>query len=634
MSTIKTVTTSFRPNANLVKILGEQLISDPVVGLLELVKNGHDADAETVDIRMSGLRRQDAEIVVLDDGCGMTSDDVQNRFLVPATDAKRQQKAGGVRTPGGRLPLGEKGIGRFATQALAHTLELVTRSKDQPEIVLLVDWDKFHSSSALQDVQLEIVERAPQVFPEEWTGTRLTLRGLRQKWGHAELDKLQRGLRRLKSPFPKFGLTAFDIKLVCPDYPKFSHLDPVDLEAFSHYKFRSSIDAQGRITYSYTCLHPAEGLPSYQLIQETPEELRLTSDDTWSETEWEDEETTSTTEVPLCGPFSLTMFVFDRERKYLKHLKTAARNGAELTARDLDAICGVSVFKDDLRVLPYGEPGNDWLRLDQMRINDPSGQLGNKQVVGFLELSQSLNPDLREKADREGFQENKAFNHLRRLTVKAIDVFQDYWSADRPRHANYDKRLQELQQDDRITLLQKVGTISEAQPAGKRKQNPVDSTEDPSPKDAHNDSSPSPLGGRPKAAKSRPTAARGTFADWVEEGEAIPACPPPTTEGQHHTTPGVPWSRRDPRTDGGDMCWEGRFHALAALTSLGGYELDGLARNLQRDPKGSERLAAWSKTLRMVSGSAGGGARTSVKPRHHDSAPARVLDPGAGAHHG
>lgn len=412
--------TSFQASARLVAILGEHLITDHVVGLLELVKNGHDADAAHVSLELLHLQTpQRAVIVVQDDGFGMSAEDVQFRFLTPATDAKEQQKRRGQRTPKGRLPLGEKGVGRFASQALAHELELVTRAAGHPEVVLNVNWDDFlDASKGLHDVRLEIVERPAQVFTGHSTGTRLVLSRLRKRWKHHELDKLQRGLRRLKSPGTAFRLTDFDVTLRCPEYEKFQDLTPIDLTTHSHYDFQAYVDDEGRIEYTYTCRHPAPGLRHYSYNPPEPQQLRL-------DLEWDDED------AERCGPFYISLYVFDRDARYL--YDEGVRHGSEFNGKDLDHLCGVSIYKDDLRVLPYGERGNDWLQLDQKRINNPSGRIGNKQVIGLVEVCQSRNPLLREKTDREGLQENAAFLTLKRLTEQALDVFHDHWRQDRPK---------------------------------------------------------------------------------------------------------------------------------------------------------------------------------------------------------
>jgi len=62
----------FRPRARLLRILGEELIGDEIVAITELVKNAFDADAENVLIELKNVKTDNGEIIITDDGCGMT----------------------------------------------------------------------------------------------------------------------------------------------------------------------------------------------------------------------------------------------------------------------------------------------------------------------------------------------------------------------------------------------------------------------------------------------------------------------------------------------------------------------------------------------------------------------------------
>lgn len=107
--------TTFRPRARLLSLLGEQLITDQAVGLIELVKNSYDADATCVNVALLGLSRTEStRIEIRDNGCGMSRVDIEEKWLSPAIDHKERQKKAKSRSPRGRLPIGEKGVGRFA----------------------------------------------------------------------------------------------------------------------------------------------------------------------------------------------------------------------------------------------------------------------------------------------------------------------------------------------------------------------------------------------------------------------------------------------------------------------------------------------------------------------------------------
>ena len=153
-------TATFRPRARLLSLLGEQLISDQAVGLIELVKNAYDADATYIEIELTGLSSVDtSQIVLRDNGFGMSLADIEQKWLSPAVDHKERQKKAKQRTPRGRLPIGEKGVGRFAVHQLGHRFQLISRAAKSPEVVLEVNWDDFESGDVfLDDVTVTLFE--------------------------------------------------------------------------------------------------------------------------------------------------------------------------------------------------------------------------------------------------------------------------------------------------------------------------------------------------------------------------------------------------------------------------------------------------------------------------------------------
>lgn len=398
---------TFRPRARLVSILGEHLISDQAVALVELVKNAYDADARDVTVEIVNTRDpMNTSVVIADDGTGMTLDDVTTRWMSPALDDKEQAKEAGQRTALGRLPIGEKGVGRFALHQLGRSLEMVTRAAASRELVVLVDWDRYdRSEEYLENVAVSVTERDPEVFIGGATGTRLTIGRPRTPWSDKLLRKVHRTLRRLQSPLHE---TDFHISLLCPEHPELENLAPTDILQRAHYEFRVMVDSDGQCDYEYVCRLP--GI-AHREIADSRDLIALAADELRGGT-------------PRCGPFWLNLYVWDRSREALQ------RSG--VPRAELDALCGVSIFRDGLRVLPYGEPGNDWLFLDQERIQAPAERIGNNQLIGLLEVDQSTNLQLRDKTNREGLIENDAFLDLRALARAAIRLFTSHWRLDRP----------------------------------------------------------------------------------------------------------------------------------------------------------------------------------------------------------
>ncbi|WP_223200781.1 ATP-binding protein, partial [Streptococcus pneumoniae] len=101
---------------------------------------------------MLGLARPETTAVIIrDNGSGMTLEDVKEKWLSPAVDHKERDKRANRRTPLGRLPIGEKGVGRFAVHQIGRKMELVTRAKEGREIVVPIDWDQFERGDEYLD---------------------------------------------------------------------------------------------------------------------------------------------------------------------------------------------------------------------------------------------------------------------------------------------------------------------------------------------------------------------------------------------------------------------------------------------------------------------------------------------------
>src|SRR5271169_314280 len=105
----------FKPRARLLIQLGDQLIRNENIAVLELIKNCYDADSRIVKIILSNLDKKDVgKIEIIDDGCGMNQNVITNAWLEPGSDFKEIQFKKNKRTEKyQRLPIGEKGIGRF-----------------------------------------------------------------------------------------------------------------------------------------------------------------------------------------------------------------------------------------------------------------------------------------------------------------------------------------------------------------------------------------------------------------------------------------------------------------------------------------------------------------------------------------
>ena len=204
-------TSRLRPRANIIRMLGDELISSDTVAVTELVKNSYDADATRVCIRFSGdISNGEGTIEVIDDGTGMSLDTVTSTWLEPASSTKRQRR----RSPRGRRVLGEKGVGRFAAARLSNRVEMITREDSADnEIVVSFEWDAFNRSGYLDEIECVWEERRPKRIASG-SGTVLRLLGINNKWNEQNLEELRDSLSRIISPFE--SISDFTIELDVP----------------------------------------------------------------------------------------------------------------------------------------------------------------------------------------------------------------------------------------------------------------------------------------------------------------------------------------------------------------------------------------------------------------------------------
>lgn len=407
-------TETFRPRARLVSVLGDQLIRDATVGLLELVKNGYDADANNVTVKLLNLADlEETTIVVEDDGYGMDLDTILYKWLEPATGHKEKAKEQEVRTPKGRLPLGEKGVGRFAAHKLGRKLRLISRPRNdggklaETEVIVRINWDDFDKSDKyLSEIGVNYEERVPEYFLNH-SGTYLEMNQARSQWAKRDVERVSRTLRRLMSPFrtPE----SFGVTLECPDYPQYENLDAGELLNTAHAELIVVVDESGYAEYEYYFQ-----LPPYPNRSEKSDSINLRQRiKSWQPAE----------RKPECGAFYVALYIWDRAPNSLKLSGT--------NTGDLNQYNGVAVFRDGIRVMPYGEPDDDWLEIDHARYMRTSEAFERKNVVGMVEINQAHNTELRDKSNREGFIENSAYFDLRDLMLAVMNIAYNEFSQDR-----------------------------------------------------------------------------------------------------------------------------------------------------------------------------------------------------------
>ncbi len=209
-----TSSVSFRPKARILQLLGDELIGSARLAVFELVKNAYDADATRVTVSIEGLNSDDARIFVRDNGSGMSAKTIREIWFTPAHEHRRRQRESGERSPLGRLPLGEKGLGRFAVHKLGERIRITTRERGSPEAIVELDWQEMLEHDFLDEIVIQVQTRDPVVFKGNTHGTLIEISALREAWSRGAIRDLYRSLMSIADPTG--GPSDFEIVLKVP----------------------------------------------------------------------------------------------------------------------------------------------------------------------------------------------------------------------------------------------------------------------------------------------------------------------------------------------------------------------------------------------------------------------------------
>jgi signal transduction histidine kinase/anti-sigma regulatory factor (Ser/Thr protein kinase) len=469
----------FKPRARLMLLLGDQLIRDAGIAVFELVKNAYDADAHDCKITLFNINTPNAGIVIEDSGTGMTPEIVMEVWLEPGTDYRKEQRDNKVFTPKGRLPLGNKGIGRFAVHKLGDKIKMITRAAEKEEVVVEIDWrelfgdespikkQKSNKKKYLSEISLNVKIRGPQYFKGDKTGTRIEVSALRENWTRGKVRELYRSVTSICSPFQTVNSKlsdTFNVQMALEPEPDprrkwlsglLNIQEVIDLALFHgsgtlngsdivyDYEFKPLPAMESKIKGRF--LKNIKGKLSGTLPEDIdkvrpggkvkPRPLNLS--------DWD------------IGPVSFDFYIYDRE-PIVMELATSDKAGLK---KFLDINGGVRVFRDGIRVYDFGEPGNDWLGLGDRRVNIPVRRIGNNQIVAAVSLDSQKSAALKEKTNREGFIENDAYYALREAVLCAlrqVEIERNF-DKERLRKVYSRKKIKEPVVEEIAILREKLG---------------------------------------------------------------------------------------------------------------------------------------------------------------------------------
>lgn len=404
----------FEPVARLQRYLGKELIAEPNIAIIEFVKNSYDAYASQVliNFEIKNRAKEQQVITISDNGTGMDAVSFEKNWMHPAyswkarlgqpsADTSVSTSADQVQE---RVPVGEKGLGRLAAGRLGDKIHIYTRTKeDQPWLHVYIDWTEFETmDKPLNQVPVayeETAEGGGAGFPK---GTIVIIEGLLTDWAgklpgrrvagrsNYRLGRLIEDLNIAMQPLPR-EQRDFAIYVECDseELQEFNGWIEPSETSFLDYKFMVSIREDENGIYIDRSVSRSEDVASKVGRPQVTESKGLLNE-LYDEKEQENVPTTL-----VCGPFSAVLNYSPVSSKRLKEL--------EITP-------GVFLYRDGMRVEPYGQEGNDWLGVMAWKASRQGyAPIQPKNLSGYFIISRIKNPELRDMSNRQGLVDNDEY---------------------------------------------------------------------------------------------------------------------------------------------------------------------------------------------------------------------------------
>lgn len=418
----------FKMTARVLAHLGEDLIKDESIALLELVKNSYDAGATkcVVDFNFD-IFGSLIEISISDNGSGMSLKTIENIWLVIGTDNKKNKLISHYQ---GRLPLGEKGIGRLGVHKLGNDIKLYSKHSDENEVYVSIDWSKLAESKDIDDFKIDYGYSSDSHFLNKQTGTKIIVRNLKGEWNRRKLRSVFRDLTTLNSPFSEKS-DSFEV-VVSSNSNVFSGLP--NLEAiknaglyYGHCTLEGSIITE--FSYEFKPWNVLDKIKSRSLTAlDEYEKVLIHNVEVESETGKvvKRQERLDLNEYNI-GRVQFDVIMYEKDSSVFSLLNVEKKGLNDYLKEN----SGIRVYRDNMRVFDYGEPGNDWLSIDKRRLNRSGGSISNSLLLGSVMLDRISSYGLREKTNREGFIEDEAYFAFVDAISYVMDLFIQQRNQDR-----------------------------------------------------------------------------------------------------------------------------------------------------------------------------------------------------------
>ncbi len=450
----------FKISSALKNLIGSDLITDNFVAVFELVKNSFDARATEVKITFEDIYSKDAKIIIQDNGKGMDYEDLTEKWLFLGYSAKRDGTEDyRDKIKSGRVYAGAKGVGRFSCDRLGKYLNLITISEHPKSKIenIFVDWAMFEEN------QKKLFDKIP-VTHNVLTktkyglkkGTVLEITGVPTDfWNRENFKKLKEKLSKLIRPDLNTSeeVQKFNIILNVPE-----EIDK-DREVLKEYKQKANTSIQ---QYYNTVNGEIKNFVFNELdIKTTKIESHIDNEGiiTTKLTDRENfiYEIKEKSDYPLLSNLGITLYFLNRSAKVTFSKRTGVAHV------DFGSLF---IYKNGFRIYPYGERGDDSLRLENRALQGYARYIGLRSLIGEISIANN-NIELKETTSRgDGLVKTKAYDQLansddgflirtlRRLEKYVVDVTQ--WGVN-----NDDENVDLTSEKAKEELVKLVANISD-----------------------------------------------------------------------------------------------------------------------------------------------------------------------------
>lgn len=463
----------FSVSARTAQLIGQQNFSTAEGAVIELVKNCYDADAKNSIIVFDNTDEDASNhsLLIIDNGDGMTDTVIKDHWMMIGTDNKEDE----YETGSGRVKTGAKGIGRFALDRLGEVAEMFTLPKDPQQTASYwkVNWNDFKQKGiSISQVNATLDELPNFNYRNKITeltgnftqletfisennidfakGTVIKISKLREVWTEDEITKLFENLEILIPPREQ---PIFSIALYSKDSPtEFGELTGAFYDDYDYKLSAKYLDNENRTVeisierneldlkkiekeYMEVFSMPYMQNPPFDFASLQNENHKYTI--SLNELVKGQSEIDSNNLLGRIGKFGFTFYFLKNtksdEKSESDTQKYPYRNFSSATRRAwLKKFGGVKIFRDDFRVRPYGEYGQDWLKLGERQAQSPQGagqrigayRIRPNQISGTINISRITNISFQDKSGREGIQENEVFDLFKSIILGIIGQFE------------------------------------------------------------------------------------------------------------------------------------------------------------------------------------------------------------------